>query len=67
MARSAALDSAVDSFFVVLDDQPHLDGNYTAFGRVTRGIDVVEALSFVPTAGESPVRAIPITVRVLEP
>ena len=64
MARSAALDSAADSFFMVLDDQSHLDGRYSAFGRVTRGMDVLDALSMVPTAGETPVRRLEITVRV---
>jgi peptidyl-prolyl cis-trans isomerase A (cyclophilin A) len=36
-------------FFVTLDAQPHLDGRHAVFGRVTAGMDVVEAIGAVPT------------------
>ena len=32
-------------FFITTEDQTSLDGTYTAFGRVTEGMDVVEAIS----------------------
>jgi cyclophilin family peptidyl-prolyl cis-trans isomerase len=31
-------------FHIILGDAPHMDGNYTAFGRVTRGLDVLDDL-----------------------
>lgn len=31
-------------FFICLDSQPHLDGRHTVFGRVTGGMDAVQAL-----------------------
>jgi cyclophilin family peptidyl-prolyl cis-trans isomerase len=31
-------------FFVTLADQPHLDGGYTAFGRVTEGLDILDQI-----------------------
>src|SRR4029077_18773926 len=34
MARGDAIDSALTSFFIVLADQPPLDGKYTVFGKV---------------------------------
>ena len=43
MARSADPNSAGSQFFIVYDDAPHLDGQYTAFGEVTSGMDVVAA------------------------
>jgi cyclophilin family peptidyl-prolyl cis-trans isomerase/HEAT repeat protein len=31
-------------FFVALADQPHLDGGYTAFGRVAEGLDILDQI-----------------------
>lgn len=42
MARSNDKNSASSQFFIVHKDSPHLDGNYAAFGRVTKGIEVVD-------------------------
>ena len=44
MARAAAPDSASSQFFVVLKDYPSLDHQYTAFGEVVKGMDVVDRL-----------------------
>ncbi len=44
MARSASLDSANSQFFIMLDDAPSLNGQYTVVGRVISGMDVVEAI-----------------------
>jgi peptidylprolyl isomerase/peptidyl-prolyl cis-trans isomerase B (cyclophilin B) len=41
MARSAMPDSAGSQFYIVLDPQTHLDGQYTVFGQVVEGIDNV--------------------------
>jgi len=38
MARSAHSDSAGSQFFIVVKDSPHLDGQYTAFGRLIPGL-----------------------------
>jgi cyclophilin family peptidyl-prolyl cis-trans isomerase len=43
MARSAP-DAAGSQFFITLSRQPHLDGRYTAFGRVVHGIEVLDRL-----------------------
>ena len=49
MARSADPDSAGSQFFVCLgrDKCQHLDGQYTAFGKVVDGLDVVDAIAAV--------------------
>ncbi|NDD62702.1 MAG: peptidylprolyl isomerase [Acidobacteria bacterium] len=53
-------------FFVCVSDQPALDGQYTAFGQVTEGMEVVERISLAPTdAAErtiDPVRIISVTI-----
>lgn len=49
MARSAAPNSASSQFFIVLDDAPHLDGGYAAFGQVIEGMEVVDEMAKVKT------------------
>ena len=44
MARSNDPNSASSQFFIVHKDSPHLDGNYAAFGKVTKGIEVVDKI-----------------------
>ncbi|HJO16168.1 MAG TPA: peptidylprolyl isomerase [Phycisphaerales bacterium] len=53
MARSTDPNSAGSQFFICLgrDHCKHLDGSYTAFGRVTGGLDVVRAIGAIPVDG----------------
>ena len=44
MARSNDYDSASSQFFIVHEDSTFLDGQYAAFGHVTDGMDVVDAI-----------------------
>jgi peptidyl-prolyl cis-trans isomerase B (cyclophilin B) len=41
-------DSAGSQFFICVTDQPALDGQYTIFGRVSEGLDVVQKISEAP-------------------
>ncbi len=41
MARSSDPDSANSQFFICFEDAPHLDRNYTVFGKVTKGFEFV--------------------------
>lgn len=52
--------SATTSFFIVLARAERLDGQYSVFGRVVSGMDVVEKMEAAPVNGEAPVT--PITV-----
>ena len=45
MARSNDMDSASSQFFIMHQDAEHLDGAYAAFGKVTEGMDVVDAIA----------------------
>ena len=49
MARTMAPDSAGSQFFVMVEKAPHLDGQYAAFGKVTSGMDVVDAIASTKT------------------
>ena len=44
MARSSDPDSANSQFFICFADAPHLDRNYTAFGRVVKGMELVDKI-----------------------
>jgi len=44
MARSQNPNSANSQFFIMFSPAPHLDGQYTVVGEVTRGMDVVDAI-----------------------
>ncbi len=47
MARTMDPNSAGSQFFIVHKDAPHLDRQYAAFGKVTEGMDVVDAIAAV--------------------
>ena len=49
MARAQNPNSAGSQFFIMHQDAPHLDGMYAAFGKVTDGIEVVDAIAGVET------------------
>ncbi len=44
MARSADPDSANSQFFITFGDTPHLNGQYTVFGKVVSGMEHVDAI-----------------------
>jgi peptidyl-prolyl cis-trans isomerase B (cyclophilin B) len=50
MARSQHPDSAGSQFFIVLDEASFLDRQYTAFGKVIKGEDVLVKIGETPTA-----------------
>ena len=56
MARSQDPDSAGSQFFIVLKDSSFLDGQYTVFGRVMQGMDVVDKIASLKTdSADAPV------------
>ena len=50
MARAMDPDSAGSQFFIMHKDGEFLDGQYAAFGHVTKGIEVVDAIASVRTS-----------------
>ncbi len=51
MARSSDPDSAGSQFFIVTSDSTFLDRQYTAFGQVSDGMDVVDKIVNLPRDG----------------
>ena len=49
MARSSSPNSAGSQFFIMHENAPHLDGQYAAFGKVTSGMEVVDAIAATKT------------------
>ena len=45
MARSMMPNSAGSQFFIMHKTSPHLDGDYAAFGKVVKGIEVVDEIA----------------------
>ena len=45
MARTMDPNSASSQFFIMHQDAPHLDGQYAAFGKITKGIEVVDEIA----------------------
>jgi peptidyl-prolyl cis-trans isomerase B (cyclophilin B) len=60
MARSDQPNAATTHFFILVDSAPTLDGKFAAFGRVTKGMDVVDAINKVKVEGETPVKPVHI-------
>ena len=64
-------DSAGSQFFVCVSDQPGLDGQYTIFGRVSEGLDVVQKISETPASAdgrpESRIEIRSVTIRETPP
>lgn len=44
MARARDKNSAGSQFFIMIDDAPHLDGEYAAFGKVIEGMEVADKI-----------------------
>ena len=61
MARGDDPASATTSFFICTGQCSSLNGKYTAFARVVRGMDVVQAIAATPVDGETPKEKIVLT------
>lgn len=69
MARAQMPNSAGSQFFIMHEDAPHLDGMYAAFGRVTEGIEVVDAVAEVATDrfSDKPIKPVIISeIRIID-
>jgi len=72
MARTSDPHSATSQFFINHRDNPSLDypsfdgWGYAVFGRVTRGLEVLDAIAAVPTGVRNGMRDVPLEPVVIE-
>ena len=68
MARTNDPNSAGSQFFIVVKDSNFLDGQYTVFGEVLDGIDVLDSISNQPTdSNDFPLAKIVIKSITIQP
>ncbi len=67
MARPEEPNSATTHFFILVGDGHHLDGKFAAFGRVTKGIEVADAINKAPAEGDKPVKPVRINRAIVAP
>jgi peptidyl-prolyl cis-trans isomerase B (cyclophilin B) len=61
MARPDEPNSATTHFFILVGEAAQLDGKFSAFGRVTRGMEVVDAMNKAEAEGEKPIKPVRLT------
>jgi len=65
---NAGADSNGSQFFITYSAEPDLNGDFTVFGKVIQGMDVVEAISDVPRDQENrPLTNVTITKAEIVP
>jgi peptidyl-prolyl cis-trans isomerase B (cyclophilin B) len=67
MARPEQANSATTHFFILVGDGHHLDGKFAAFGRVTKGIEVADAINHASAEGEKPTKPVRINRALVAP
>ncbi|HVO13098.1 MAG TPA: peptidylprolyl isomerase [Vicinamibacteria bacterium] len=65
--RPSSVDSGGRQFFVCLRDQPSLQGQYTIFGEVVSGMEVVDQIGQTPVNGDKAAERVEMKVTVQEP
>lgn len=67
MARPEEANSATTNFFILVGEGQHLDGKFSAFGRVTKGIEVADTINQASVEGEKPSKPVLISRAVISP
>ena len=67
MARTEEPNSGSTHFFILVNAAPHLDSKFTAFGTVTKGMEVVDAINQAPVEGDRPEKPVKITRATVAP
>jgi peptidyl-prolyl cis-trans isomerase B (cyclophilin B) len=67
MARTGEPHSASTHFFILVSVAPDLDGKFAAFGRVTKGMEVVDAINKAPVVNERPDKPVRLKKAIVFP
>jgi peptidyl-prolyl cis-trans isomerase B (cyclophilin B) len=67
MARTDEPNSATTHFFILVGTGQHLDSKFSAFGTVTKGIEVVDAINQAPAENEKPEKPVKINRAIVTP
>ena len=68
MARAGDPNSAGSQFFICVADTPFLDGQYTVFGEVVEGMDVVDQIVAQPRdSRDNPKERVEMKVKIVKP
>jgi peptidyl-prolyl cis-trans isomerase B (cyclophilin B) len=67
MARTEEPNSATTHFFILVGNGSHLDGKFSAFGTVTRGMEVADEINHAPADGEKPEKPVRIDRATVSP
>ncbi len=67
MARTDEPNSATTHFFILVGPGPHLDSKFAAFGTVTKGMEVADAINQAPVDGENPDKPVKINRATVAP
>ena len=65
--RPSSPDSGGRQFFICLREQPSLKGQYTIFGEVVSGMEIVDQISLTPADGDKAKERVEMKVRIQEP
>lgn len=66
-ARTADPNSAGSQFFIMVDKAPHLDGQYTIFGEVVKGVELADKIVNQPRdLRDNPLERIEMTIEIVE-
>jgi peptidyl-prolyl cis-trans isomerase B (cyclophilin B) len=67
MARTDEPNSGTTHFFILVGPGVHLDSKFSAFGSVTKGMEVADAIAEAPAENEKPEKAVRIKRAVVSP
>jgi len=67
MARTDEPHSASTHFFILVSVSPDLDGKFAAFGRVIKGMEIVDAINKVPVVNERPDKPVRLKKAIVFP
>jgi cyclophilin family peptidyl-prolyl cis-trans isomerase len=67
MARTDEPNSATTHFFILVGTAQHLDSKFSAFGTVTKGMEVVDAINQAPVEGDKPEKPVRINRAIVAP